>query len=254
MMLIFFSIVRDRVEKNNQEDCATEREPSVVDKAKKSIKSFLQYKTSKGKEWNSKVKGGKSKAGSSSKNEQDVLIFIRLLEWNEKEGILKMKRGKKVGIRISNTATATVLREKAEEKWKAYYSNLYDADEHYFLVYEDGQIVKFLPGANEPFSLKRYHEESGIDYNRINLYLCTMKDHNHMLMGDCDSDSEDASPPRKCAKSNTNSTSEVDNQIKFDENLAKQLESHIDWGSVDNENYVTEALPDVFTDLLPVVD
>ena len=74
-----------------------------------------------------------------------------------------------------------------------------------------------------------------------------MKDHNHMLMGDCDSDSEDASPPRKCAKSNTNSTSEVDNQIKFDENLAKQLESHIDWG-------VTEALPDVFPDLLPVVD
>ena len=66
MMLIFFSIVRDRAEKNNQEDCATEREPnSVVDKAKKSIKSFLQYKTSKGKEWNSKVKGGKSKTGCS---------------------------------------------------------------------------------------------------------------------------------------------------------------------------------------------
>ena len=151
-MLIFFSIVRDRAEKNNQEDCATEREPSVVDKAKKSIKSFLQYKTSKGKEWNSK--------------------------WNEKERILKMKRGKKVGIRISSTATAAVLREKAEEKWKAYYSNLYDADEHYSLVYEDGQIVKFLPGTNEPFSLKRYQEESGIDYNRINLYLCTMKDHN----------------------------------------------------------------------------
>ena len=99
-MLIFFSIVRDRAEKNNQEDCATEREPSVVDKAKKSI-TFLQYKTSKGKEWNSKVRGGKSKAGSSSKNEQDVLIYIRLLEWNEKERILKMKRGKKVGIRIS---------------------------------------------------------------------------------------------------------------------------------------------------------
>lgn len=58
--------------------------------------------------------------GSSSKSaNQDVLIFIRLLEYNNKEKALKMKRGKKVGLRISKTATAAVIREKAEEKWKA---------------------------------------------------------------------------------------------------------------------------------------
>ena len=37
--------------------------------------------------------------GSSSKSaNQDVLIFIRLLEYNNKEKALKMKRGKKVGL------------------------------------------------------------------------------------------------------------------------------------------------------------
>ena len=56
-----------------------------------------------------------------------------------------MKRGKKVGMRISNTATEAVLREKADEKWKAYYSNLNDGDQQYLLVYEDGHIVDPLP-------------------------------------------------------------------------------------------------------------
>ena len=38
---------------------------------------------------------------------------------------------------------------------------------------------------------------------------------------------------------------EDDNQIKFDEDLARQLESDIEWKSTGNENCVTEALPDV---------
>ena len=87
-------------------------------------------------------------------------------------------------MRVSNAATKAILHEKAEEKWRAYYSNLYYPDQNYLLVYEDGQIVNFLPGTNEPFSLKRYHEESGIDYNRINLCLCTTEDHNCMVMKD----------------------------------------------------------------------
>ena len=93
-----------------------------------------------------------------------------------------MKRGKKVGMRKSNTATEAVFREKAEKKWKAYCSNLYYADQNYLLFYEDGQVFNFLPSTNDPFSLKRYHEESDIDYNPINLCPCTAEDHNPMLM------------------------------------------------------------------------
>ncbi|XP_028395679.1 uncharacterized protein LOC114519707 [Dendronephthya gigantea] len=234
----------------------TKQNSGVVDvKPKKSIKSFLQYKTSKGKEWNSKVKGGKQKNGSNSQKEQDVLIFIRLLEWNGNERTLKMKRGKKVGMRISNTATSSVIHEKAEEKWRAYYSNLYNANQPYLLVYEDGQIVNCLPGTEEPFSLKRYHEESGIDYNRINLFLCTMDDHNHFLMREFDSDSEDSSPPIKCPKSDNSSANVVDKQIKLDENLARQLESRIEWENMDNKESVAEQVQDLIPlDEVVVID
>ena len=91
------------------------------------------------------MKRGKQKVGSSFKcAKQDVVNSVRLLEYNEKEKALKMMLGKKVGLQIFKTATTAVIRKKAEEKWKAYYSNLY---------YVDGQKVNFLPETNETFSL-----------------------------------------------------------------------------------------------------
>lgn len=108
-----------------------------------------------------------------------MLIFIGLLKWNEKENNLKPKRGKKVALQISNSAKSSLLRQKAEEKWKAYYRNLYNENQTYVLLYKDGQQVLFLPGTSEVFTLKRYHEEIGKDYNRIYLYLCTSDDYNN---------------------------------------------------------------------------
>ena len=68
----------------------------------------------------SSIRVRKEKNGTSKlkveKSKQDVPIFIRLLEWNDKEQILKIKRRKKVGMRVSNAATEAVLHEKAEEK------------------------------------------------------------------------------------------------------------------------------------------
>ena len=57
-----------------------------------------------------------------------------------------------MGVHVSNAATEAILCEKAEEKWRAYYSNLYYPEQNYLLVYKDGQIVNFLPGTNEPFT------------------------------------------------------------------------------------------------------
>ena len=132
-------------------------------KSSKSVKSFSEYKTAKGKQWYSKVKGGKAKGIKTSAADQEVL------EWNGKENVLKPKRGKKVALRISNSAKSSLVRQKAEEKWKAYYRNLYEENQTYLLLYEDGQQVLFLPGTSELFTLKRYHEEIGKDYNKIHL-------------------------------------------------------------------------------------
>ena len=115
-------------------------------KSSKSVKSFIEYKIAKGKQWYSKVKGGKAKGTKTSTADQEVLIYIGLLDWNEKENVLKPKRGKKVALRISNSAKSSLVRQKAEEKWKAYYRNLYEENQRFLLHYEDGQQFFFCLG------------------------------------------------------------------------------------------------------------
>ena len=64
------------------------------------------------------------------------------------------------------------------EKWKAFYSHLYAENNEYVLLYESGEEALFLPGSkNEFFSLERYQQELGKDFNRITLFLCTSLDY-----------------------------------------------------------------------------
>ncbi|XP_006815641.1 uncharacterized protein LOC102807520 [Saccoglossus kowalevskii] len=53
-------------------------------------------------------------------------------------------------------------------------------DKTYLLLLEDGTQATFIPGqqSKEFFSLCRYREELGKDYQRICMYLCTEKDYN----------------------------------------------------------------------------
>ena len=128
--------------------------PGAANSFSGSIKSFVEYKSMKGNQWHSRVKCGKQKSSSTSTaQEQSVSINIGLLEWNEKDSELKPKRGKKVRLRCPSTASSLIIRLKAQERWKAFHSNLYDDDETYCLLYEDGQKVLFLPGSSELFSL-----------------------------------------------------------------------------------------------------
>ena len=156
-----------------------------------------------------------------------MLIYIGLLEWNEKENVLKPKIGKKVALRISNSAKSSLVRQKAEEKWKAYYRNLHEENQTYLLLYEDGQQFLFLPGTSELFTLKRYHEEIGKDYNKIQLYLCTSEDYNNTLEGGDESEDQGTSHlTPKCAKlENDTAITKVGEQIQRDEQLAREIES-----------------------------
>lgn len=159
-----------------------------------------------------------------------MLIYIGLLEWNEKERVLKPKRGKKVALRISNSAKSSIIRQKAEEKWKAYYSNFYDENQTYLLLYEDGQKVLFLPGTSELFTLKRYQEEVGKEYNRIYLYLCTNEAYDNTLMGADDSDDDSMSRFPKCSKLESDPVVSVtipEEQMKLDEQIARELDNEL---------------------------
>jgi len=79
------------------------------------VKSFASFRKSKGKEWKSRV----TKSSKEEKKKlEDVVVHLGFMEWNEKDQILKSKRGKRLPLRVSPTASYATLQKQAEEKWK----------------------------------------------------------------------------------------------------------------------------------------
>jgi hypothetical protein len=103
--------------------------------SKSAVKSFSEYKKLKGSEWLKKVKV------KENEKAEEVVIFIGLIQWREKERKLVAARGKRVALRISNKAPYADVRSKGIEKWKAYHSN--EFDEEYSLVYQDARKLFF---------------------------------------------------------------------------------------------------------------
>ena len=91
----------------------------------------------------------------------------------------KTTKRTEIDLRTSKTAKYmySLLREKAEEKWRRFHSNLYDDELSYKLLYENGQKALFLPGSTELFSLQRDQEEVGKDFNKITLFLVSSDDY-----------------------------------------------------------------------------
>lgn len=138
--------------------------------------SFEDYRKAKGKQWKSLV--SKPAGGKSKSNESSVTITIGLYEWHTKENKLKPKRGKRMALVVLSTEPYSSLLEKAVKKWRSFHSDCFDDEEDYMLLLENCKEALFLPGSyQEFFSLKRYREELGKDYNKIILYLCTKSDY-----------------------------------------------------------------------------
>ncbi|KAK3744015.1 hypothetical protein QZH41_004824 [Actinostola sp. cb2023] len=113
------------------------------------------------------------------------------MEWNEKENILKTKRGKKLVLRVDQAITYQALKKEAEDKWKIFHSNMYDPEQSYNLLYEDGSKAVFLPGStSEEFTLKKYQQEIQKDFKRISLYLVTDEDYKTSI-GEGENDDEE---------------------------------------------------------------
>jgi len=101
------------------------------------------------------------------------------MEWREKEERLMVRRGKKIMIRTSTSATVVELRILAENKWKQYHPDLYEDNYkvYYSLLYENtNEIEDTLPGSNVNFTLDQYQKEIGKDFKRITFYLCKKDD------------------------------------------------------------------------------
>ena len=92
-------------------------------------------------------------------------------------------------------------------------------------VYEDGSQALFLPGTKEFFTLKRYKNETGKDYKRIVLYLCTNDDlsKNENSENFEDSSDDDIDSYNKFSEHSQKSSR---SQILHDEQVAKKFYSH----------------------------
>ena len=161
-----------------------------------------------------------------------IIIFIGLIQWKELDKKLKPTRGKRVALKVSNKAPYAEVRTQALLKWKAYQSNEYADGKEYALVFDDGKEAQFLPGSKEFFNLKRYKEETGKDYKRIVLYLCTTDDLSRSEDFEQDNDSNDeySVPAEKKARS----------QIQHDEIIARQLQSQFNDTSPDDTINIVE--------------
>lgn len=145
-----------------------------------------------------------------------------MLEWKEKLCALKPLRGKKLALRISKTAKYSLLREKAEEKWRSFHSNLYDDELSYELLYEDGQKALFSPGCSELFSLQRYQEEVGKDFNKITLFLCSSDDyHRAEDKTECSGSDDSEEVVTKKTKFSLQSPPATENSLENDQGFAE---------------------------------
>ena len=161
------------------------------------VNSFEIYKAEKGSQWKGKVS---KKRTENTYKKEEVTISIGLMEWNEKESKIKVRRGKRISCVVANDDTKATILRKAVGKWKHYHKNLYDSDEIYSLLYESGEVIDKLPGSDEDFVLYKYRREIAKDYKRITLYICKCSDLEVSALGQqlsYDVENEASSPPIK---------------------------------------------------------
>ena len=129
-----------------------------------SLPGFTAFKRKKEEERSSfSVRGfGKRKKVA----EKPVVIHVGVMK--NKQG--EIKRGENLPVKLLPSAKADDILKVARQKHCAFNKRFNDRGT-YKLAYKDGSEVVNVPGTEEPFSLKRYKEESGFNYARITLYL-----------------------------------------------------------------------------------
>ena len=98
--------------------------------------------------------------------EKPVVINVGVMK--SKHG--EIKRGENLPVKLLPSAQVEEILRVARQKHCAF-NKRFNNRGTYKLAYKDGSEVVNVPGTEEPFSLKRFKEESGFNYARIALYL-----------------------------------------------------------------------------------
>ena len=99
------------------------------------------------------------------------------------KGVLRIARGRQLPITVPPSADPPCVLAEAVCKQGAYsqglsspcYSHI-DPSEVQRLLYPSFAEVTMLPGTSDPFTVEKYTKETGRNYNRVTLYLCSEED------------------------------------------------------------------------------
>jgi len=148
--------------------------------------TFTDYKRS----FNSHKK--RIKPGKQTKQDQRSTsgTIISLKEMIVKEdGSLNSRSGYSIPLQVNVDDGAHHVHMAAHEKMSRYCSSFTSHFSCTKLVYKTGETVKYIPGTNEPFTVRKYKDDSGLQYSRIVLYLQV-----HDILSNSSSSDESALP------------------------------------------------------------
>ena len=111
----------------------------------------------------------------------NLQINVGLVEINNEHNELKIKRASSLPISVRKSATDLTVKRVAIEKHLAHNKSLRvetnELNTEWILLYPDLDVVLYIPGTRECFSVEKYKESIGKPYNRVNLYLCRKADY-----------------------------------------------------------------------------
>ena len=112
----------------------------------------------------------KSKKNTDKRFTDESIITIK--EMLCKDGKLNPRSGFSIPLQVKVDADALHVKRAAYEKMSRYCPDFSCSDiSDCKLVYESGEVVRYIPGTCDPFTLRKFKADSGLSYSRIILYL-----------------------------------------------------------------------------------
>ena len=161
------------------------QQSSTASCSRRNVSSFSSFRARKEAERSSFFKSTAKKAKTEEKQTAPVKINIGIMVM--KDGKLSIKRGATLPLSVLPDIDSQQLLTKAVEKLKhaRFNNNLINSATIYRLLYPGCKQVLNLPGSSEPFSLKKYKQDS-----RITFYLCSSEHFIESLLEDDSDDDE----------------------------------------------------------------
>lgn len=120
---------------------------------------------------------------------ESVLIRVEVMNQD-----MTPRRGETLPVKVPSSATPDEIVQAAVAKHTAF-NKRFQHDANYRLTFKDGTEVRFVPGISpaEPFTLKRYKDESGYGYSKITLFIRPVGNIVQQLQQIIESDSDTSS-------------------------------------------------------------